>query len=306
MKYRAFMSLTLILVTAATASSESRNKTPTPELEKFAQKVADETLRQSVTDEAQRKFSTDAGHDYVMKFIKSVGKPITEALQTCGEAEFPSDATDDLVFTVSSEGQIEMLFQNTTDPYGQCIAKHLHLPKIVAKPPGKSWPIQIHLVNGPRPTQGTDQPYATLSLPDKQSAAIGHPPDVPLKSEGQEAIDAFNKAVKPYIAKGRASYPGAKKRFLAGLRKGEKFEVMYRLTEANPPRTESVFVYVDSIKDGVIHGRIASELQVITSHRQWDKISFPESDILDWTIEHADGTEEGNAVGKFIDTYKPK
>ena len=30
-----------------------------------------------------------------------------------------------------------------------------------------------------------------------------------------------------------------------------------------------------------------------------------ESDVLDWTISKPDGTEEGNFVGKFLDTYKP-
>ena len=28
-------------------------------------------------------------------------------------------------------------------------------------------------------------------------------------------------------------------------------------------------------------------------------------EVLDWTISKPDGTEEGNFVGKFLDTYRP-
>jgi len=59
-------------------------------------------------------------------------------------------------------------------------------------------------------------------------------------------------------------------------------------------------------KDRKIYGRIANKLDVIKTHHQWDKISFPESEIMDWTIVLADGSEEGNVVGKFLDTYKPQ
>ena len=34
--------------------------------------------------------------------------------------------------------------------------------------------------------------------------------------------------------------------------------------------------------------------------------SFPESEVLDWTIVHPDGHDEGNYVGKFMEMYKPR
>ena len=33
--------------------------------------------------------------------------------------------------------------------------------------------------------------------------------------------------------------------------------------------------------------------------------SLPESQLIDWMIAKPDGTEEGNEVGKFLDTYHP-
>ena len=32
----------------------------------------------------------------------------------------------------------------------------------------------------------------------------------------------------------------------------------------------------------------------------------PELEVLDWTVSKPDGTEDGNFVGKFLDTYKPE
>ena len=34
-----------------------------------------------------------------------------------------------------------------------------------------------------------------------------------------------------------------------------------------------------------------------------DSYQFSESDLLDWLITHPDGSEEGNFVGKFLDSY---
>ena len=131
-------------------------------------------------------------------------------------------------------------------------------------------------------------------------------PDKPATVAGQKSYDAIMKAEAPYIAKGRATYPAAKKRFLRGLPRGFWFEVRKRLTDPGGGVFEEVFIEVDAIKDGKVYGRIGSELTSVRSYRQWQRISFPESEVLDWTIVRADGREEGNYVGKFIDRYKPR
>jgi uncharacterized protein YegJ (DUF2314 family) len=262
---------------------------------------------QSKLEEAQKKFSTTAGHDYVEKFATSAAaKPLIDAMHECDKAANPLNLSHDVVFIVGADGSIERVLQSPSNPFGNCIAKNFQKPKSVPKPPGEHWPVQIHLLNGPRDASAPDQPYVTYAQPDKSAPSAEHPPDKPVTSVGQDAFDAKNKALAPYIAKGRATYLEAKRRFLAGLPKGQTFSVMKCLSEGNGAVLEDVFVDVDSIKNGKIYGRIANELSAIKTQHQWDKISFPESEIMDWTIIHEDGSEEGNVVGKFLDTYKPE
>jgi transposase len=66
---------------------------------------------------------------------------------------------------------------------------------------------------------------------------------------------------------------------------------------------EQVFVRVTSWKGESIQGILASGLELIHGHSKGDKVNCNESEILDWTISKRDGTEEGNFVGKFLDTY---
>jgi hypothetical protein len=62
---------------------------------------------------------------------------------------------------------------------------------------------------------------------------------------------------------------------------------------------------VSEIKDGRISGVIASETQLVSGYQKGDAYTFPESELLDWTINNPDGTKEGNAVGNFLETYQP-
>ena len=45
-------------------------------------------------------------------------------------------------------------------------------------------------------------------------------PDKPVRGVGKKSYDALMKAEAPYIAKAHATYPAARKRFLAGLPRG--------------------------------------------------------------------------------------
>ena len=42
----------------------------------------------------------------------------------------------------------------------------------------------------------------------------------------------------------------------------------------------------------------------MSGYRGGDAYSFPETDLIDWTISKPDGTEEGNFVGNFLDSYQ--
>ncbi len=123
----------------------------------------------------------------------------------------------------------------------------------------------------------------------------------PVKSTEQKA---FEDAIKPYIEKARKTYPAAKARFLAGLPANHFFFVTTRLHDS-AGHWEQVFIAVKEISDGVIKGLIASDIETVSGYKAGDKYSFPEAELLDWTISKPDGSEEGNFVGKFLDTYKP-
>jgi hypothetical protein len=128
------------------------------------------------------------------------------------------------------------------------------------------------------------------------------PPDQPFSADTDEA-KKIEEAIKPYIEKARKTYPEAKKRFLAGLPPQHSFLITTRLHDSQG-RFEQVFIRVREIKDGIIKGVIASEIEFISGYKEGDSYSFPESELIDWTITKPDGTEEGNFVGKFLDEYQ--
>lgn len=135
------------------------------------------------------------------------------------------------------------------------------------------------------------------------------PPDRPVKMRGPRQMDAYDRAIAPHVRKARATYPAAKKRFLAGLPPHYIFSVWTRLYQKDEKsrelRHEDVFIGVEAIKNGRVYGWINSKLLLVTNHRQGQRIQFPESDVMNWLILRPDGTEEGNHVGKFLDHWKP-
>lgn len=142
-----------------------------------------------------------------------------------------------------------------------------------------------------------------LAFPAAAQLAPNAPEDKPHALE-QAQIAAFDRAIAPHVAKARATYPAARQRYLSGLPKGHTFFVTTRLYDKEG-RWEQAFIQVSSIADGKVHGRIASELTLVTALRNGEMYSFPEADLLDWLISKPDGSEEGNVVGKFLDTYRP-
>jgi hypothetical protein len=135
----------------------------------------------------------------------------------------------------------------------------------------------------------------------KLIAANRAPADRPVKLTTRDAEARFRERIEPYVKQARASYPGARRRYLAGLPAGEKFYVTTQLRNEDG-RFEQIFILVQKIEAGVISGRIASDIQVIRGYRRGDVHRVAENEILDWLISRKDGSEEGNFVGKFMDT----
>ena len=116
--------------------------------------------------------------------------------------------------------------------------------------------------------------------------------------------NAAVKAMEPYVAKARATYPAAKARFLKGLPPRYTFFVTTRLRDQRGV-VEQVFVVVDSIVHDRIAGRIWSDIGAVQGFARGQPYTFGEADLIDWMVARPDGTEEGNIVGVFIDTYQP-
>jgi hypothetical protein len=70
-------------------------------------------------------------------------------------------------------------------------------------------------------------------------------------------------------------------------------------------RSEVVFLAVDSVARDSVFGRIWNQIHVVRGYRLRDPHAIAEADLLDWLITGPDGSEEGNVVGKFLDTYRP-
>ncbi|MBP7865987.1 MAG: TonB family protein [Acidobacteria bacterium] len=144
---------------------------------------------------------------------------------------------------------------------------------------------------------------STSSTRKEPRLADTAPEDRPFHVQADQNA-AFVAACEPYIRKARETWPDAKARFLEGLPSGESFFITVRLFDEHR-RFEQVFVAVDSITDGVVDGRIWSEPSLIPGYKLRDRIRVKESELIDWTISKPDGSEEGNFVGKFIESHKP-
>jgi len=145
-------------------------------------------------------------------------------------------------------------------------------------------------------TSGTGRPQEGRLSPDA-------PPDRPVHIAGKspaKTLASWRALIAPYVAKARETYPDAKRRYLAGLPSGETFFVTTILSDPEG-RFEQVFVLVDHIEDGVVTGRIFSDVGTVRGYKARDVYRFPETDVVDWLISKPDGSEEGNVVGKFID-----
>jgi Uncharacterized protein conserved in bacteria (DUF2314) len=130
------------------------------------------------------------------------------------------------------------------------------------------------------------------------------PPDKPVAATSDD-VAKYEAAIAPYILKARDSLPDTKKRFLAGLPQGQILYVTVRLTDPQG-RFEQAYVKVNSWTGTIIKGTLASDMDLVKKYKKGEALTCRDSQVMDWTITKPNGTEEGNFVGKFLETYKPE
>jgi uncharacterized protein YegJ (DUF2314 family) len=117
----------------------------------------------------------------------------------------------------------------------------------------------------------------------------------------------YDRVIAPYVAKARATYPAAKKRFLAGLPRGWQFGVWVRLYQNDGSgkriAREDCFLSVERIQEGRVWGVLMNKPVSVRGYTLGDRVTAPEGEVRNWMFIRPDGTEEGNIVGKFLEKH---
>jgi hypothetical protein len=165
----------------------------------------------------------------------------------------------------------------------QCVGEKLRAITTLPRPPEDNW------VDG-------------VGVANHNQAEKNAPVDKPFQAR-KEQLAEYDKAIEPYVANARATYPAAKARFLGGLPPGYSFAVRMRLKDSTGHREDS-FLTVTKISGEKITGRIGT-VSLLRNYKTGQTISVKESEIDNWVIVRPDGIGEGNYVGKFLDHYTP-
>jgi hypothetical protein len=128
------------------------------------------------------------------------------------------------------------------------------------------------------------------------------PADRPVEARGKPRLEILAEAMAPYVEKAHTTWPPVRARFLAGLPEGATLFATVQLRDG-AGRMEQVFVRVEAIEAERIRGVIWSDIHTVSDYARGQPYEFPESELVDWTISNPDGTEEGNVVGTFLDTW---
>ena len=97
--------------------------------------------------------------------------------------------------------------------------------------------------------------------------------------------------------------PQAKKRFLAGLPDGDQFLLSVRVA-ASDTSFRQVSARVLGWRGNTVQALLLLEAADAGTPTEPLPVSFPEAAVIDWTLLRASGREEGNYVGRYIDTAR--
>lgn len=232
---------------------------------------------------SRAKRETKRGGKYQDQFLKAIEPAFIAAMKTCTSKTPDTIEPGSIAFVIGADGKVKRMLWSEDIPLARCVGEKLRSISMLPKPPEDNW------VDG-------------LGVANHSQAEENAPVDRPFQATKEQFVE-YDKAIAPYVAKARATFPAAKARFLAGLPPGYSFSVRVRLEDSNGRREDS-FLTVTKISGEKITGRLGT-VSLLRNYKTGQAISVKESEIDNWVIVRPDGTEEGNYVGKFLDHYKP-
>jgi hypothetical protein len=237
----------------------------------------DKLFQQSIA-----KRTTKEGRRYEDQFLKVIDPILGEAMKTCNNKTPDTVEPGSFAFIIGADGRVKRLLWSGDVPMAACVGQKMRSITTLPRPPEDNWIEGVGVANHSQKIKNT-------------------PIDKPAQGNAEQ-LARYDKAIAPYVAKARATYPAAKARFLAGLPPDYGFSVRVRLFDSNGLR-EDAFLNVTKIDGHKITGRLAS-IGLLHSYKTGQTIAINENQIDNWLIQRPDGTEEGNYVGKFLDHYK--
>ncbi len=116
---------------------------------------------------------------------------------------------------------------------------------------------------------------------------------------------ATDRELQAAIDKARKTLPTAKERFIKGFPPGQIMQVTTLLTD-DFNNKERVFIKVNGWEQNKVSGKLSSTPHFIEGFHIGQDITVTENLIIDWTITHPNGSEEGNFVGKVLNNRNPE
>lgn len=138
----------------------------------------------------------------------------------------------------------------------------------------------------------TAQPAAVQVLPPTPAAPAAIRPK----------MARADSALAEPLQQARRTLGQARKRYAAGLPGGTRCLVTVRVL-ASDTSFRQVQARVIGWRDGAVQALI-SPGEAASDAADLRPVSFPEAAVLDWTFLAANGREEGNFVGKYLDTAR--
>jgi hypothetical protein len=118
---------------------------------------------ESLSADAAHHYDAKGGKDYAAKFSDWSTEPMLHAMNVCGSQPFTNRYCD-ILAVMAADGHIQRVLFSPSNSYVDCVRKDLRIGAVAPKPPSDAWPVQIRLIDGPRPKyKGGDKPFIILS-----------------------------------------------------------------------------------------------------------------------------------------------